>query len=57
MNLPHFNFKIAKRHTHIKDLRLFYNATDLLNYSGKAKLDDILPSDLSFPYDENHITS
>lgn len=56
VNLPHFNFKIAKRHTHIKDLRLFYSATDLLKYSGKAKLDDILPSDLTFPYDENHIT-
>ncbi|MFY0607483.1 MAG: hypothetical protein JXR10_12255 [Cyclobacteriaceae bacterium] len=56
VNLPHVNFKIAKRHTHIKDIRLFYQSEDLLAYTDRSKLDDMLPSDLDFPYDQNHMT-
>lgn len=56
VNMPQFNFRVTKRHTHIKDIRLFYERTDLLNYSQSTKLDDILPADMVFPYDENHLT-
>ncbi|MEO9477808.1 MAG: triple tyrosine motif-containing protein [Cyclobacteriaceae bacterium] len=56
VNMPHFNFRLTKRHTHIKDIRLFYERTNLLDYSESTKLDNVLPDDLEFPYNENHLT-
>ena len=56
VNLPHFNFQIRKRETHIKDLRLFFEEVDLLNHSRSEKLDNILPSDLRFNHADNHIS-
>lgn len=56
VNLPHFNFEINKRETHIKDIRLFYNEVDLLNYTSSSKLDNILPSDIHFEHGDNHVS-
>lgn len=56
VNLPHFNFQINKRETHIKNIRLFYNEVDLLKYSRSNKLDNILPSDLRFGHTDNHLS-
>ncbi len=54
--LPHIQHKIAQRKTHILDMRLFYDQVDLLTFSKQEKLDNILPNDLRFPHDQNHIT-
>lgn len=54
--LPHIQHTIEERNTHILDVRLFYEQEDLLNYSDQEKLDNILPNDMVFPYDENHLT-
>ncbi|MEP0986831.1 two-component regulator propeller domain-containing protein [Ekhidna sp.] len=56
VNLPHFNFKIDKRETHIKDIRLFFQEVDLLEHTKADKLDNILPSDLRFSHEDNHLS-
>ncbi|WP_424963798.1 ligand-binding sensor domain-containing protein [Ekhidna sp.] len=56
VNLPHFNFRIIKRETHIKDIRLFFQEVDLLEHTQANKLDNILPSDLRFSHDDNHLS-
>ena len=56
VNLPQFNFKLTSRKTHIKDIRLFYDNVDLLDFSSSTKLDNILPADLNFPFYQNHLS-
>lgn len=56
VNLPHFNFRIKERDTHIKDIRLFFQEVDLLGYTMNDKIDNILPSDLTFSHSDNHIS-
>ena len=54
--LPHIQHAIKDRDTHILDLRLFYDQVDLLDFSKQEKLDNILPNDLTFPYNKNHLS-
>jgi hypothetical protein len=54
--LPHIQYQIRERETHIQNIRLFYKEVDLLQYSQQDKLDNILPNDLEFPYYSNHLT-
>lgn len=54
--LPHLQHEIKERNTHILDMRVFFESTDLLNFSDQPKLDNILPNDIEFPFDKNHIT-
>ena len=56
VNLPQFNFAEYQRQTHIKNIRLFYQNVDLLAFSSSDKIDDHLPEDLKFPFDQNHLT-
>ncbi|MEL7148530.1 MAG: hypothetical protein AAFO69_19305, partial [Bacteroidota bacterium] len=49
VNLPHFNFRERTRETHIKDIRLFFQSADLLQFTEQVKLDNVLPADLKFP--------
>ncbi|WP_221406753.1 ligand-binding sensor domain-containing protein [Ekhidna lutea] len=56
VNLPHFNFPIIDRETHIKDVRLFFNDVDLLRFTSSDKIDNILPADLTFEHGDNHLS-
>ncbi len=54
--LPHIQYEIKERETHIQDVRLFFKEVDLLQYSSQEKLDNTLPGDLDFHHSDNHIT-
>ncbi len=56
INIPHFFFDLSKRESHIKDIRLYYQNVDLLQFSESGKVNDILPSDLTFEYNDNHLS-
>lgn len=56
VNLPHFNFRTVERETHVKDIRLFFEDIELDNYSEVSERSDMLPTEIKFPFDKNHLT-
>ncbi len=53
---PHLQFRMRNRDIHITDIRLFFENTDLTQFSKSEKIDNILPGDMEFGHKKNHLT-
>ncbi|RED97090.1 ligand-binding sensor domain-containing protein [Marinoscillum furvescens] len=56
VNLPYFNFKIEELQTQVKSIRLFFEETDIYQFAANEELTEVIPSQLTFPHDQNHLT-
>ncbi|GEM_PF-1158295 len=54
--LPHLHHEMRTRNTHITDIRLYYKPVELTQYAQTDFIDNILPSDILLPFDQNHVT-
>lgn len=54
--LPHLHHRVEDRETLIQQIRLYFSEVDLSKYSNEVEGQKVIPSEIEFDHNDNHIT-